>query len=116
MFTMRLRNLQHPSEAEKLLEAYVADSGILPKDALQICERAELPKELRSVPIQATRTGKVWAPGRITSAVGSQRRRCPDIIARARNARAAAHSLDGEIATSGCWMVDQKGKWHRCAD
>jgi len=34
MFTIRLRNVQHPSEAEKLLEAYVADSGILPKDAL----------------------------------------------------------------------------------
>jgi hypothetical protein len=46
MVTMRLRNLQHPSKAEKLLEAYVADSGILPKDTLQICERAELPKEL----------------------------------------------------------------------
>ncbi len=71
MFTMRLRNLQHPSEAEKLLEVYVADSGILPKDALQICERAELPQGTPKRSDSGDPDRKGWAPGRITSAVGS---------------------------------------------
>jgi hypothetical protein len=44
-----------------LLEAYVEDSGLLPKDTHRIRDRAELSLELRRILIQATRTGKVWA-------------------------------------------------------
>ncbi len=61
METIKLRRLQQPSDVEKLLGAYVWDSGLLPNDAHQIRDRAELSKELRRILGLAIGTGQAWS-------------------------------------------------------
>jgi hypothetical protein len=118
METMKLRKLQQPSGVEQLLEAYVVKSGLLPKGAYQIRDRAELPKELRRILVQATRTGKVWAccGHNVTNWLFTAEMSLE--LSRERGApvlQVNRYGDDGIIEESGCWMADPKGNWHRCA-
>jgi hypothetical protein len=115
----RLGNLQQPSGVEKLLESYVVGSGLLPKDARQILDRADMPRELRRIVILATRTGRVcacWADNAHTwlftaeASLNLSRERGAPVL------QVSRYGDDGTIEASGCWLADQKGTWHRCAD
>ena len=62
MDTSRLRKLQQqPSDVERLLGAYIAGSGLLPSDAHQVMECADVPRELRRILVRATETGQAWS-------------------------------------------------------
>jgi len=119
METVRLRKLQQPSGVERLLEAYVADSGLLPKGANQIRDRSDLPKELRRILVQATRLGRVWACWAhdvhtwlftAEMSLSLSRERGTPVL------QVSRYRDDGTLETAACWMTDAAGKWHRCAD
>ncbi len=119
MDTLRLRNLQQPSGVEKLLESYVVGSGLLPKDAYQIPDRADMPRELRRIVILATRTGRVYACWAHNARYWLFTAEMSLTLSRERGApvlQVSRYGDDGTIEASGCWLADQKGKWHRCAD
>src|SRR5438105_11759192 len=61
METVRLRRIQEPSHVERLLEAYVSRSGLLPNDAFQIRAQRALSPQLQRVVARATPKGHVWA-------------------------------------------------------
>src|SRR5438132_8734333 len=61
METVRLRRIQEPSHVERLLEAYVSRSGLLPSDAFQIRALRALSPQLQRVVARATPKGHVWA-------------------------------------------------------
>jgi hypothetical protein len=119
METIKLRKLQQPSGVEQLLEAYVANSGFLPTGAYQIRDRAQLRKELRTILVQATRTGKVWACWAHNVSNWLFTAEMSLALSRERGApvlQVNRYGDDGAIEASGCWMADPKGNWHRCAD
>src|SRR5947199_8429196 len=61
METVRLRRIQEPSHVERLLEAYVSRSGLLPTDEFQIRAQRALSPQLQRVVARATPKGHVWA-------------------------------------------------------
>jgi len=61
METMRLRNIQHPSEVERLLESYISRAANLPSGAYRMGTAATIPEELRGRVMQAVKLGKTWS-------------------------------------------------------
>jgi hypothetical protein len=120
METIRLRKMQQqPSDVERLLEAYIFGSGLLPSDAHQIPESADVPRELRKILVRATETGRAWSCRAHKFRTWLFTAEMSLELSRERGAPVlqVSHFGDGgTIEASGCWVADQKGKWHRCAD
>jgi hypothetical protein len=119
METVKLRNLQQPSDVEQLLETYIAGSGLLPGGAYRVLQRADVPRELRRIQALATRTGQSWScwthkfhTWLFTAEMSlplSRERGIPVL-------QVSQWSDDGILQASGCWMADKQGKQHRCED
>ncbi len=120
MDTIRLRKLQQqPSDVEQLLGAYIAGSGLLPSDANQVLERADVPRELRGILVRATEAGRAWScrTHKFRTWLFTAEMSLPLSRERGAPVLQVSHFGDGgTIEDSGCWMADQKGKWHRCED
>jgi len=119
METVRLRRIQEPSRIERLLEAYIARSGILPESAYQVRDRSELPTRLHAIVRRAVAQGHVWSGWALGTQVWlftcdmsfqlSRERGAPVLTVR-------LYNEDGEVADSGTWAFDSMGAWSRCAD
>lgn len=119
METLRLRRIQQPSRIERLLEAYVSRSGILPEGAYQVRDRSELPTRVHAIVGRAIAQGHVWSGWAHGTQVWlftgdlsfplSRERGAPVLTVR-------LHNEDGEVVDSGTWRYDPMGAWSRCAD
>jgi hypothetical protein len=119
METLRLRRIQEPSRVERLLEAYVSRAGVVPVDAYQIRNRAELPRALQALLLRAIEEGQVWScwadAGQIwlftchMSLALSRERGAPVLMVH-------LYGEDAQILDSGAFRFDPQGSWSRCTD
>lgn len=119
METLRLRRIQEPSRVERLLDAYVSRTRILPHGSYQLRDPRELPPSLRGVVSRATAQGEAWACWAQGSHIWlftcemslalSRERGAPVLLVR-------QYNEDGEVTDSGTWRFDAAGAWTRCAD
>jgi len=117
--TMRLRNIQHPSEVDRLLESYILRADLLPKDAMRIRSAPSVPTELRGLVMQAVEAGKSWScwthgyrAWLFTAEMSLE-------LSRERGAPVLHVSLygdDGSLSESATLMSVPSGKWQRCSD
>jgi hypothetical protein len=119
METVRLRRIQEPSRAQRLLEAYIARAEIVPEGAYQIRDPNELPHSVQAIVSRENAQGHVWSvwaqgvhiwlfTGEMSLPL-SRERGTPVLIV-------CLHNQDGEIMESGTWRYDPLGMWSRCAD
>jgi hypothetical protein len=109
--TLRLRKIQL-SQVERLLDACIARSNVLPKDFYQIRDPAAVPRALQLILSQASDEGKVsscWTNSSDTwlftcamSLPLSRLRGTPMLEVR-------LHSQDGALKDSDTWTVDPQG-------
>jgi len=119
METMRLRNLQQPSQTEALLEALVSRGNLLPKDAYRIRDVSALSPQLQSIVGRATSEGRIWASWATPhylwlftcemSLQLSRERGAPVLLV-------TRYGENGELQDTGPWTADAEGKWQRCGD
>ena len=119
MDTVRLRHIQEPSGVERLLEAYVLRTNLLPDGSYRLRDTRELPPGLRIVATRTIRLGQVWSCWARGSQAWlwtcemslplSRERGAPVLLVR-------RYAEDGELTESGAWSCDRLGTWSRCAD
>ena len=119
METLRLRRIQEPSRVERLLEAYISRAGIVPDNAYQIRNRAQLPQGLQVLLLRAIEEGQVWScwadPSRIwlftchMSLAQSRERGAPVLLVH-------LYGEHSELVDSGAFRFDALGNWSRCTD
>ena len=115
METLRLRKIQL-SQVERLLDACIAPSNVLPKDFYQIRDPGAVPRALQLILSQASDEGKVWScwtnssdTWLFTCAMSlplSRTRGTPVLEVR-------LHSQDGALKDSDTWTADPQGMWTR---
>lgn len=119
METLKLRQIQHPAEVERLLESYILRANLLPKDAHQIRTAPSVPRELRGLVMQAVKLGKTWscwASGARTwlftaeMSLDSSRERGTPVL------HVKLYGDDGLLREAAALTTDPTGKWQRCAD
>lgn len=119
METRRLRNLQQPSQVERLLEAFVARGDFVPEGCYQIRDASALPSQLQRVLVQASEEGRVWVcwanphdtwlfTGEMSLPL-SRERGAPVLLVN-------RYAESGDLTDAGSWTTDPDGKWRRCAD
>jgi hypothetical protein len=74
--TLRLRALQQPVHAERLLEAFATRANIVPKNSYRIRDPDALPLTLQRVMFNAAQEGRIWVSGRVDLTAGSFRHDC----------------------------------------
>jgi hypothetical protein len=119
METRRLRALQQPSQVERLLEAYISRTGVLPKDSFQIRDSKALPSALQKLVMRAASEGRVWSCWANNfefwlftcemSLTMSRERREPVLLVN-------RYAESGELQDAGAWMRNPEGRWERCGD
>lgn len=119
METLRLRRIQEPSRVERLLDAYVSRSMMLPNDSYQVRDPRELTPNLQGVAGRATAQGETWScwahGSRLwlftceMSLALSRERGAPVLVVR-------QYNEDADLMDSGTWRFDAVGAWTRCAD
>lgn len=119
METRRLRRMQEPSRVERLLDAYISRTAILPPNSYQVRDPRDLPRSLRSVVALATAQGESWVCWANSSRMWlfvcemslalSRERGTPVIVVR-------QYNEDADVTDSGTWRFDALGAWTRCAD
>ena len=119
METKRLRTIQQPSNLERLLDAYITRSDVVPKDAYQIRDPNSLVPLLKRIAVQAGAEGRVWACWEYgaqqwlftaeMSLSQSRERRTPVLSINRYNDNA-------ELMEGGNWLLDPDGIWRRCAE
>jgi hypothetical protein len=117
--TLKLRQIQHPSEVERLLESYIFRADILPKGAYPIRKAASVPKELRGRVMQAVKLGKTWSCWTDGIQTWLFTAEMSLALSRERGAPVLQINLygdDGALRESATMTTDQDGKWRRCAD
>jgi hypothetical protein len=60
METMRLRAIQHPGNAEELLDSFIRREGNLPRDAHRLTQERELTPSLEKLAQRSLDDGCVW--------------------------------------------------------
>ena len=119
METVRLRNLQQPSQIEVLLEALVSRGDLLPKDAYRIRDPTALSPQLQMIIPRVASEGRIWAcwataqrmwlfTSEMSLHLSRERGKPVLLVDRYRE--------NGELEDSGPWMADAAGKWQRCGD
>jgi hypothetical protein len=119
METERLRKIQQPAHLERLLDAYITRSNVVPKDSYQIRDSDAVVAPLRRIVPRAVEEGRVWA----CWAYGAQqwlftadmslplsRERGTPVLSINR------YGEDGELKDAGAWLVGPDGFWQRCAE
>jgi hypothetical protein len=119
METMRLRNLQQPSQTEVLLETLVSRTDLLPKDAYRIRDSQALSSQLQAVVARAGAEGRIWAAWATAHFIWlftcemslhqSRERGTPVLLVE-------RYGEDGELQESASWAADAQGRWQRCGD
>jgi hypothetical protein len=114
--TSRLLTLQQrPSHIERLLDALVARSDLLPAGAYRIRDLASAPKELRRIAKLAAPSGRAWscwAKGPHAWLVTAEL----DLpLSRERGAPVLQVDVYDEDGPRDCdlWLPDQEGRWQR---
>ena len=119
METKRLRMIQQPSHLERLLEAYITRSKVIPPESYQIRDPAAMIRVLRSIALQATAEGRVWACWAYGTqlwlftaeiSLPSSRERGTPVL------NVNRYNDHGELMDAGPWVVDPEGIWRRCAE
>jgi hypothetical protein len=119
METRRLRALQQPSQVERLLEAYISRTSVLPKDSFQIRDPKALPSPLVKLVGRAASEGRVWSCWANNfefwlftcemSLTMSRERREPVLLVN-------RYAESGELQDAGTWMRNPEGRWERCSE
>jgi hypothetical protein len=117
--TLRLRKIQQPSKVERLLEACISRSDVLPKGSYQIRNPSSVPPGLRLILNQATEQGKVWSCW--TNGFDTWLVTCEMSLALSRERgtpvlQVSLHNKDGALRDSGTWTTDSQGTWHRAGE
>ena len=119
METKRLRTIQQPFLLERLLEAYITRSNVVPKDAYQIRDPSAVVAPLQRILQRAGQEGRVWA----CWAYGVQQwlftadMSLP--LSRERGTPTLSinrYGEDGELKEAGVWLVGPDGLWQRCTE
>jgi hypothetical protein len=117
--TLRLRKLQQPCKVERLLEACILRSNILPKNSYRIRDPLSVPEGLQRILSQATDQGMVWscwAAGSETWAftcemyLSLSRERAAPVL------HVSLHNKEGSLTDSGSGTTDALGTWHRAGE
>jgi hypothetical protein len=118
METRKLRKLQRPSEVERLLEALVSCSDLIPAGAYPIRDLASVPQELRRMATQAKQNGRAWScwAHSFRTYLFTGEMSLP--MSRERGAPVLQVNLydDEGLKDSGPWTPDRDGKWSRCSE
>jgi hypothetical protein len=117
--TLRLRKIQQPSKVERLLEACISRSDVLPKGCHQIRDPASVPQGLQLILNQATTQGKVWSCW--TNSSDTWLLTCEMSLALSRERgtpvlQVDLHDKDGRLSESGTWTTDPQGTWCRAGE
>ena len=119
METMRLRNIQHPAEVERLLESYILRAHLLPKDATRVATASSVPTALRGLVIQAAKQGKTWSCWTYGARTWLFTAEMSLELSRERGAPVLQVHLygdDGSLREAAALTTDPTGQWQRCAD
>jgi len=117
--TLKLRQFQHPSKVDRLLESYIAGADILPKNACQIRTAVAVPTPLDGLVTQAIKLGKSWSCWTRGTQTWLFTADMSLALSRKRGAPVLQVKLfgdDGLLRESGTVTTDQSGKWSRWAD
>jgi hypothetical protein len=119
METKRLRTIQQPLHLERLLDAYITRSDVLPKDSYQIRDPNAVMARLRGILLRAVEEGRVWACWAsdmqqwlftADMSLPLSRERGTPVLSINR------YGEDGELEEAGVWLVGPNGLWQRCPD
>jgi hypothetical protein len=119
METLRLRRIQEPSRVERLLEAYISRTSILPDGSHQVRDSRELPGALQDLLTRAIEEGQVWSCWARGPQIWLFTCHMSMALSRERGAPVILVHLygeDAELKDSGAWRFDSLGNWSRCAD
>jgi hypothetical protein len=115
--TLRLRKIQQPSQVERLLEAYISRSTVLPPGSYQIRDPGAVPSGLQRIVSQASEQGKVWSCWRTGSSdawlftcemsLPLSRKRGTPVL------QVCLYNKEGALRDSDQWTTDQNGTWQR---
>jgi hypothetical protein len=118
METLRLRALQQPVHAERLLEALATRTNIIPKNSFRICDPDALPVTLQRVMFNAAQEGCIWvcwARGSHSWLFTCETRDPTSPERPAVVLRVKVYGEDGDLMEAGDWTLAADGKWDRCA-
>ncbi|MBV8495189.1 MAG: hypothetical protein JO361_00245 [Gammaproteobacteria bacterium] len=119
METERLRNLQHPSQTDLLLEALISRGDLLPDYSYRIRDPQALSPALQAIARRAVSAGRIWACWATPQSAVlftcemslhlSRERGTPVLLV-------DRYSANGELQDSGPWMADAEGNWKKCGN
>ena len=119
METKRLQTIQQPFHLERLLEAYITRSNVIPKDSYQIRDPNAVMARLQRILLRAGDEGRVWACWAhdmrqwlftADMSLPLSRERGTPVLSINR------YREDGELEETGTWSVGPDGLWQRCAE
>ena len=119
METKRLRTIQQPSHLERLLEAYITRSNLLPSDSYQIRDPNSLVTPFRRIALRAVEDGRVWSCWAYGAHLWLFTAEMSLPLSRERGTPVLSvnrYSEDGELMEAGAWLLDPGGFWRRCAE
>jgi hypothetical protein len=116
--TLRLRKIQL-SQVERLLDACITRSNVLPKDFYQIRDPGAVPRGLQQILSLASGEGKVWSCW--TNGCDTWLFTCAMSLPLSRTRgtpvlEVSLHSQDGALKDSDIWTADSQGLWKRCRE
>ena len=117
MESIRLRALQQPVHAERLLEALIARGNIMPESSYRIRDPEALPIALQQVMFNAAQEGCIWmcwARGQHSWLVTCELPIMTSAVHQAVALRVKIYAEDGTLREAGTWAPDTNGKWERC--
>jgi hypothetical protein len=119
METVRLRNLQRPSQTRVLLEAFVSRTELLPKGAFRIRDQKALSSQLQPLAARAATEGRIWAAWATRHHIWLFTCEMSLHLSRARGTPVLLvnrYGEDGQLQDSAPWAADAQGGWQRCGE
>jgi hypothetical protein len=113
METLRLRALQQPVDAQRLLEAFATRANIIPKNSYRICDPDALPVTLQRVMFNAAQEGCIWvcwARGSHGWLFTCETRDPTSPQRQAVVLRVRVYSEDGDLMEAGVWTLAADGR------
>jgi hypothetical protein len=119
METKRLRTIQQPSHLERLLDAYITRSNVIPADSYQIRDPEAINPVLRNIALQAGADGRIWACWTSGAQLWLFTAEMSLPLSRERGTpvlHVNRYDEHGELMEAGPWLLDPHGIWRRCAE